>query len=266
MVFKPMLMGATLVATALLVTQAALAFADRTEGGPAAALTNEISRTHSSTGHLHQAYRQVVPPNSPPNAVNGDSPGAVKPAEPEYAKTQSRNAGAQTDISDQEQMLAQITEELELTPTEHTRAVDEFYNKWDDRYSTAWDAHRRLEWRIRMADRTAPRYFETQRNLTRVMPNPERRRIYQQRDAREEELYQQWQAQANRVLGQSSLLMEELRQLDLEIAKLRLSANFAALYQEFAAIPTEVNRLHLELESFRDRSRSLEQTLQGQGA
>ena len=250
MIFKALLMIAALVGTTVIGTQAAMAVGDRITAGPAGALTSEVARTHNSTGHLDGAYGLVVPPTPPVEGVTT----------PETA-----DAVPEPSVPEDEQVLTMLREDLELSPTEHTLAVEEFYHEWDSRYHTARDAHRRLEWRVQMADRAAPRYFEAQKDLTRVMPNPERRRIYEERDAREEELYREWQIQAYRVVGQSSLLMEQLRQLDLEISKLRLSANFAALYQEFATIPVEVNQLHLELESFRARTRSLEQQLQAAG-
>ena len=92
------------------------------------------------------------------------------------------------------------------------------------------------------------------------MTNPERKALFQNRDRQEQELYRQWQLQANSILSQSNSIMAELRQLNLEITKIRLSANFLALHQEFQTIPHAVSQLHNDLALFRARSEQLQQS------
>ena len=152
-----------------------------------------------------------------------------------------------------------MREELEIQETEYTRAVEQFYDEWSNRYGLAIDAHKRFRWRVDRVGAIAAEYFEHQTELTSLMPNADRRAVFRIRDQEEKELYRQWQLQANDILSQSNSIMDELRQLNLEITKLRLSANFSALHQEFQTIPYAITQLHDDLELFRSRSELLQQ-------
>ena len=118
--------------------------------------------------------------------------------------------------------------------------------------------HQRFAHRIHQADLASNEYFSIQRQLTESMPNQERREHYRIRDAQEKEQYREWQKHAYEILAQSNIIMDELQQMNLEITKQKLSANFAALYRDFEQVPLAISMLHEELDLFRFRSQQLQ--------
>ena len=155
--------------------------------------------------------------------------------------------------------MNEIKKELEIEATEYVHEVERFYAEWSNRYEKAVQEHKRFSWRVARADEAAEEYFEIQRNLTAMMPNSERMEYFQQKDQEEMELFREWQLQAYDILARSNLIMDELRQMNLEITKQALSANFAALYQDFQEVPLAITSLHQELDLFRLRSEQLQQ-------
>ncbi len=260
---------------------------------PATRLTEEVTRTNRTAGRLDSSFANVLPPVPPGRNVSmalpGGAPGATNNApgapsgpdtgqdpqdglpgddppiagvEPEPTPDRYPEYNTPSDLAatDAAAFTDEMVEDLEIQQTEYTRAVEQFYDEWSARYSLALDAHKRFQWRVDRANVTAVEYFQRQAHLTSLMTNPERRALFQGRDRQEQELYRQWQLQANSILTQSNAIMEELRQLNLEITKIRLSANFLALHQEFQTIPHAVTQLHNDLALFRARSEQLQQS------
>ena len=260
---------------------------------PATKLTEEVTRTNRTAGRLDSSFASVLPPIPPaqnvslalpgsaPGTANnlpgapsepdtvpdpqggipgGDPPGAGVDPEPTPDRFPEYNTPTDLAAADAAAFTDEMVEDLEIQQTEYTRAVEQFYDEWSARYSLALDAHKRFQWRVGRANVTAAEYFERQAHLTSLMTNPERQALFRDRDRQEQELYRQWQLQANSILSQSNAIMEELRQLNLEITKIRLSANFMALHQEFQTIPHAVSQLHNDLALFRARSEQLQQS------
>lgn len=251
---------------------------------PSAQLKEEVSRTQRSARSLDQTYAEMLPPPPPGLESPGSSGGAnhlkrsqeeetvepsppgtyqerpegddreEEPTPPYETDTNPSDAAARQAVGQSRQMR----QDLEAAGSEYAAAVQVFYEEWNTRYRQAADQHRRFRWRLEQADRVASDYFETQAELTRRMPNEERRAYYLVKDREEQDLYRNWQLQAHQILGQSNSIMLELRQLNLEITKQTLSADFATLYQEFHRIPTAITTLHGELDLFRQRSEQLE--------
>ena len=268
------------------------AFQDPNER-PATRLTEEVTRTNRTAGRLDSSFASVLPPVPPgqnismalpgstPGAANnapgapsgpdtvpdpqggipgGDPPGAGVEPEPTPDRYPEYNTPSDLAAAGAAAFTDEMVEELEIQETDYTRAVEQFYNEWSSRYNLALDAHKRFQWRVDRADASAADYFERQAHLTGLMTNPERRELFQRRDRQEQDLYRQWKLQANSILDQSGAIMSELRQLNLEITKIRLSANFLALHQEFQTIPHAVSQLHNDLALFRARSEQLQQS------
>ncbi len=260
---------------------------------PATRLTEEVTRTNRTAGRLDSSFANVLPPVPPgrnismtlpggaPGTANdapgspsgpgtgqdpqGDASGGESPVvgtEPEPTPDRYPEYNTPSDLAaaDAADFTDEMVEDLEIQQTEYTRAVEQFYDEWSARYNLALDAHKRFQWRVDRANVTAAEYFERQAHLTSLMTNPERKALFQDRDRQEQELYRQWQLQANSILSQSNSIMAELRQLNLEITKIRLSANFLALHQEFQTIPHAVSQLHNDLALFRARSEQLQQS------
>ena len=141
---------------------------------------------------------------------------------------------------------------------QYVAAVQQLYNEWDQRYQEATNAHKRFAWRISRAKVIANEYFTTQYKLTESMPNRQRRNYYRERDKAERLVFLEWQTQADEILSQSNVIMDELRQMNIELSKQVLSAQFASVYREFEIIPIAITNLHYDLNSFRVKSRELE--------
>ena len=248
-------------------------------------LKTEVTRTHHTFQNLDDRFLDIKPP-TPPSMVNLSSPdtGAPPPdlvspngdptgevaennipdstaadAVPTPDKYGSFNSPSDAYARDAMERMNVIEEDLEIPATEYVGEVERFYVEWNTRYENAIHEHNRFAWRVSRADKVAEEYFETQRNLTALMPNRQRQAYFQQKDQEERELFQQWQLQAYDILAQSNLIMDELRQMNLEITKQALSANFAALYRDFHELPLAITSLHDELDLFRLRSEQLEQ-------
>ena len=155
------------------------------------------------------------------------------------------------------QRMGEIKDELEIPDTDYVRAVEIFYDQWNPRYQAAVTEHKRFAWRIHRTEELAVEYFQIQKNLTNQMPNQERRLLFMERDRQERIMFREWQLQAYAILGKSNIIMDELRQMNIEITKQTLSANFEALYQDFQQVPHAITSLHEELDLFRLRSQNL---------
>ena len=253
--------------------------------GPSSRLREEVTRTQRSARNLDDSYSEIMPPPPPrlaSPARNGDAePQPATPAEgqeppPPMTYTDQPAGGAPPEPAAPEKPyetndnpadgLARdgvsfsrgARQELEASDTEYTSALEAFYDEWNQRYTEAAAEHRRFRWRLEQADRIAAIYFQKQAELTELMPNRERKAYYQARDQEEREMFLEWQLQAHDILAQSGAIMRELRQLNLEITKQTMSADFASLYREFHQIPMAITTLHGELDLFRQRSEQLE--------
>ena len=297
MPLKIALTGVMALVAILIATQNVAALTWENEHSPANRLSREVVRTNNTAGQLDSSFTSILPPGAynvgtpgedtpqiPGVTITIDDKAAPDPpdgqqaeatdetitdeasaeengAEQEPDRKLSPANPADTTVEEAEAFQAELTEELELKATLHTAEVAAFYSEWNTRYEEALDSHRRFQWRIQRVHEVAPSYFEAQRELTDLMPNQARKQQYRLRDQEEMELYQTWQQQANQVLGHANIIMDELRQLNLEIAKMRLTATFNTIQQDFNTIPHAVTQLHHELESFRTRSEALENRL-----
>ena len=147
-------------------------------------------------------------------------------------------------MRDAMEYLNRLQTELESTPTEYIRAVEQLQRAWTPRYQRAVQEYKRFAYRIDRADAMANEYFEVQEKLTHRIVNGEDRRRAEAIDAAEREVYLDWRDQAFRTLGQAQGIMVDLHDMNVIITKQSLSAHFAALYDEFHTIPSGHHRHH----------------------
>ena len=250
---------------------------ERKSVAPPPAPSETGKQQHQESAATSATESGTIPPQDGPPQYSGEDSGAEPPApggatagpEPPTADqgqpspdptevpwANQHTSDLQANVAVQESL--QMKEDLEVEDTEYSRAMHEFYNEWTGRYNTALLEHQRFQWRLNQADRMAEKYFATQRRLTELMPDAERRVHYRLKDQEEMQVYRDWQANAWKIMAQADTIMDELRQLNLEITKQTLSADFAALYRDFEQIPAAITTLHSELELFRMRSEELE--------
>ena len=156
--------------------------------------------------------------------------------------------------------LNRLQTEMQPTQTEYIQAVEQLQRAWNPRYEQANDEYKRFARKIDHADAMAMEYFTVQQNLTAQIASPKDRRRAEAIDAAEREVYLDSRDQAFRTLGQAKLIMLDLHDMNLIIAKQSLSAHFAALYEDFQTIPPAITMLHEELARFREESDKIQQT------
>ena len=270
------------------------------KGGPneATRLVDATSRTNSKATSLNDSFTDVIPP-APPRATNvsfpnGPGNAAIKmidkhpgrqngqtqtagnslpgspanpggnPGQPLPSATPDKYADyehpSEHAVRDAMEFLNKLQTEMEPTPTQYIQAVETLQRAWSPRYNRAVEEYKRFAWRIDHADAMAKEYFQVQENLTEHITKSEDRLRAQQIDVNEREVYLDWRDQAFKTLGQARLIMVDLHDMNIIITKQSLSAHFAALYEEFHAIPPAITLLHQELEKFRAESDRIQAT------
>ena len=241
------------------------------EGGPneATKLVEATERTNNKADNLNDSFTDIIPPapTSPepqPAPVPADTPGSGAPGQPTPDPTPDKYAAyadpSEHAVRDAMEYLNRLQTELEPNPTKYINAVEQLQRTWTPRYERAVQEYKRFAYRIDQADAMASEYFQVQENLTTQIVNGEDRHRAKTIDAAERDVYLDWRDQAFRTLGQAQLIMADLHDMNVIITKQSLSAHFAALYDEFHAIPPAITLLHDELNKFREESDRIQKT------
>ena len=276
---------------------ATAAFSDKpTE---AANLVEATNRTNNKAESLNNSFTDVIPPAPPPQAaiprarrlpedsLFTSSPldpspaeaaqGHVPGQEPVPGQPQDNSGGVQQPpptpdkyavyehpsehaVRDAIEYLNRLQTELDPTQTQYIQAIEQLQRAWQPRYQRAVEEYKRFAYRIDHADAMAQEYFEVQQKLTVQITSQDDRRAAEERDLSESNVYLDWRDQAFRTLGQAQLIMYDLHDMNIIITKQRLSAHFAALYEDFQEIPPAISLLHEELARFRTESDRIQQT------
>ena len=229
--------------------------------GPGNAAINLIRpNPNGSRGQTQVAGNSLT--GGSPNTADPGNPGNPNQPVPEatpnkYADYEHPSEHA---VRDAMEFLHKLQTEMEPSPTEYIQAVETLQRAWSPRYNRAVEEYKRFAWRIDHADAMAKDYFQVQENLTDHITKSEDRLRAQQIDVNEREVYLDWRDQAFKTLGQARLIMIDLHDMNIIITKQSLSAHFAALYEEFHAIPPAITLLHQELEKFRAESDRIQAT------
>ena len=243
-------------------------------------LVEATERTNNKAESLNNSFTRVIPPApagptyaQSPAAQRGDGTmpvsrngqqaenGAQEPGQPQPQPTPDKYAHASEHaVRDAMEYLNRLQTEMQPTQTEYIQAVEQLQRAWNPRYQQAYDEFKRFARKIDYADTMAQEYFLVQRNLTSQIASPKDRRRAGAIDATEHEVYLGWRDQAFRTLGQAKLIMLDLHDMNVIIAKQSLSAHFAALYEDFQTIPPAITMLHEELARFREESDKIQRT------
>ena len=235
-------------------------------------LVEATERTNNKAESLNDSFTRVIPPApagptyapSPPAQHGNGEPtknGEQDPDQPQPSPTPDRYAHASEHaVRDAMEYLNRLQTEMQPTQTEYIQAVEQLQRAWNPRYLQAYDEFKRFARKIDHADTMAQEYFLVQRNLTSQIASSKDRQRAGAIDATEHEVYLGWRDQAFRTLGQAKLIMLDLHDMNLIIAKQSLSAHFAALYEDFQTIPPAITMLHEELARFREESDKIQRT------
>ena len=226
----------------------------------ARSMANPVS---NSVPNARIPQRQAPGPGNPQETTAGTTTGTVEgdplpsPTPDKYAPYEPASAHA---VKDAIEYLNRLQTEMEPTQTQYILAVKQLQRAWEPRYERAVDEYKRFAYRIDHADLMANEYFDVQKKLTAQIVNSKDKARAKEIDLREAEVYLDWREQAFKTLGQAQLIMYDLNDMNVIITKQRLSAHFAALYEDFQAIPPAISLLHEELARFREESDRIQQT------
>ncbi len=242
----------------------------------AANLVNATEKTNNQADALNDSFTDVIPP-----APAGPGPGNASgiPLHPQDDGSTSADFGEEDPnaeptpdpyaayahpsehaVRDAMEYLNTLQTELNPQPTEYIRAVEQLQRAWEPRYEQAVQEYKRFAYRIDHADAMANEYFTIQNNLTSHITDTQERERWERIDIAERGIYMDWREQAFQTLGQARLIMDKLHNMNIVITKQRLSANFAAVYDEFQTIPPAITQLHQELERFQAESDHIQRT------
>ncbi len=214
--------------------------------------------TRPGNGYTRPIERNGQRPNEAGRLGNKES---GEPGEPMPSPTPDKYThSSEHAVRDAMEYLNRLQTEMQPTQTEYIQAVEQLQRAWNPRYRKAYGEYKRFARKIDHADAMAQEYFLVQQRLTAQIASPKDRRQAETIDAAEHVVYLDWRDQAFKTLGQAKLIMLDLHDMNIIIAKQSLSAHFAALYKEFQTIPPAITMLHEELARFREESDKIQQT------
>ena len=220
-------------------------------------LVQAAGRTNNQAGDLGSSYAEIVPITDADGGTVSTRPTGANP-DPKYEEYTS---DSEHEVRGAMEFLNDLREQSgPVTRTQYISAVEQLKAAWQPRYDNAAADYKVFAYRIHHAEKMANRYFEIQAGLTARIANSEQRRQSEEQDIREREVYLEWRSQAHSTLEQARLIKQDLDDMNIVIAKLELSANFAALYQDFQQLPASMLALHAEIGHFQEESRRISQT------
>ena len=228
----------------------------------ASRLIDATERTNHQAGDLGDSYTEIVPmTDEEGNPVAPDA--EEQEIDERYEQFTSE---AEHEVRDALAFLQRLQTEAGPVPqTEYIKAVQQLKSAWSPRYDKAMADYKVFAYRIHHAEEMAQDYFQVQARLTSRIINEQQRRQAELQDFQEREVYLEWRTQAHATLSTAQLIKQDLDDLNIMITKLELSANFAALYQDFRELPPSMLTLHAEIDKFREETHRINNTF-GAGA
>lgn len=223
----------------------------------ASRLVSAADRTNHQAGDLGESYTEIVP-------LTDEEGNPVTP-DPDRQKMDDKyeqyTSPAEHEVRDAMEFLRKLQTEAGPVPqTEYIKAVQQLKAAWQPRYDKAAADYKVFAYRIHHAEEMAKDYFEVQARLTNQIINDQQRRQAELQDFRERDIYLEWRTQAHATLASASLIKQDLDDLNVVITKLELSANFAALYQDFRELPPSLLNLHAEIDKFQSETVRIQNT------
>ena len=129
--------------------------------------------------------------------------------------------------------------------------------RWEPKYESAKSAYLKLESAIGVAKSSAADYFAAQQSITERINDPDAKLKAQQDDERDMDLYRQWEERADAVLAEAHAIGLRLDDMDSNLAKLKLRADFVFDASSFSEVPTAIADLNKELADFQVASESI---------
>ncbi len=135
--------------------------------------------------------------------------------------------------------------------------LDVLLVEWRPRYDAAKLAYAKFDASIANAKSQAAGYFAQQQSLTESINSPEGREKAEQEDAAEMLLYRQWEAQADAALEKAAEIGLKLDDMDANLKKMELRADFVFDTTAFIEVPEAVLELNRQLADFQASSENI---------
>ena len=129
--------------------------------------------------------------------------------------------------------------------------------EWRPRYNAAKQAHTKFDAAIANAKSRAATYFAQQQAITESMHDPANREKAEQQDEAEMLLYRQWEARADAALRETTELIHQLDDMDANLKKMELRADFVFDTSAFLEVPDAVAELNAQLADFQTSSENI---------
>ena len=135
--------------------------------------------------------------------------------------------------------------------------LDTLLIRWRPRYEAAKLAHAKFDASVANAKSRASGYFSHQRALTRSMQNSDNRARAEQEDDAEMLLFRQWEAQADAALRKAAEIIIQLDDMDANLKKMELRADFVFDASAFVEVPQAIGELNQQLADFQVSSENI---------
>ena len=135
--------------------------------------------------------------------------------------------------------------------------LDTLLAEWRPRYDAAKIAYVKFDASITNAKSRAAEYFAEQKAITMQIRNPENQARARQEDEHEMGLYRQWEEQADSALDMAAEIGIQLDDMDANLRKMELRADFVFDTSAFQEVPEAISNLNRQLVDFHAASENI---------
>ena len=135
--------------------------------------------------------------------------------------------------------------------------LDVLLAEWRPRYDAAKIAYVKFDASIGNAKSRAAEYFAEQQAITMQIRSPENQARARQEDEYEMSLYQQWEEQADSALRMAAEIGIQLDDMDANLKKMELRADFVFDTSAFHEVPEDISNLNRQLIDFHAASENI---------
>ena len=146
---------------------------------------------------------------------------------------------------------------IESTNVAEVTDLNALLIEWRPRYDAAKLAYSKFSASIANAKARAAEYFAQQEAITATINDPTSREKAEQEDAAEMLLYRQWEARADAALEKATEIGLRLDDMDANLKKMELRADFVFDSSAFIEVPEAVSELNLQLADFQVSSENI---------
>ena len=161
-------------------------------------------------------------------------------------------------------LMQQYSEEGNQDSDAYVMAARQLKDSWTPLFEQAHRDYEEMNVRITLAKETADEYFAQQASLTETINDPEFRADLAAQDLAQHKAFTSWAIKADKLAEAAYVMMKDMEDVDVFIAKANLSAHFVALQKSTSALPASMTALNDQLEQFKAATNDLTQSISQQ--